>query len=295
MPIFPSTWTLPLQPGRRLASSWRGRCVLCQDWGHHTLCHPCSQTWLAPVHRCPRCALPWQPGDAHAPDRCPDCEAHSPEFDRAIAAVHYAAPWSTLVSRLKFQRAAALGAPLGRVLARAVRQHVEATSASAGRDPTRDLPDVVLPMPVSAQRRRERGYNQAWLLARSCAAGLALPCRDDVLHRVQHTSRLMDLGAEARALALQQAFAVSTKQLHWVEGAHVALVDDVLTTGATADAACRALRDAGARSISLWTLARTPLARARQRDLQVPGGPVRAAEPWPLDAWPSSQLSGAVV
>ncbi len=273
--------------------------MLCQDWGPHTLCRPCRTAWRPPVERCPRCALPWSAGGGctaaldtsidtqGSPANCPDCEAHSPEFDRAIAAVHYTAPWSTLVSRLKFQRAAALGEPLGRLLAEAVRLQAPnqgSLGGAAGR------PDVVLPMPVSAQRRQERGYNQSWLLARACARHLQLPCRDDVLHRVQHTTRLMDLSAEERALALTHAFRVSRRQQHWAEGAHVALVDDVLTTGATADAACRALRDAGARSISLWVLARTPLARPRQDGgvTQALGGPVRTAEPSPFGSWPAA-------
>lgn len=168
-----------------------------------------------------------------------------------MAALPYAAPWSTLISRLKFQQAAHLGAPLGRVLAHAVRPSLHASTC----------PDVVLPVPVSAARLRERGFNQAWLLARGCARGLGLPARADVLHRTQHSARLMTLDAEARALALRHAFAVAPAQQHWVEGAHVALVDDVLTTGATLNAACSALRAAGAASISAWVLARTPRER----------------------------------
>lgn len=188
--------------------------------------------------------------DHPAWDGCPRCQARQPEFDRAVAAVHYAAPWSGLIARLKFQGQADLGRPLGRLLAQAVASRLAQGAAAR--------PDIVLPLPVSGPRLQERGYNQSWLLARHCAQALRLPCRHDVLHRPLHTARLMTLSAEDRAMALQDAFEVPVRQAATVRGRHVALVDDVLTTGATLDAASLALREAGARSISVWVLARTP-------------------------------------
>ncbi|MEY4765911.1 MAG: hypothetical protein RI907_2584 [Pseudomonadota bacterium] len=199
--------------------------------------------------------MAWPQADGASPAlglaECLQCEAQAPEFDRAVVAVHYAAPWSQLIARLKFQRRSALAPAMGRLLAQAAQ--VSAAASPAG------WPDVVLPVPLSAQRLQERGFNQSWLLARACATELGLRCRHDVLLRTRHTSRLMQMSAPDRALALDQAFAVAPAQSHWVLGAHVALVDDVLTTGATLDAASRALRDAGARSVSAWVLARTGL------------------------------------
>ncbi len=183
-------------------------------------------------------------------DGCPRCEAQQPEFDRAMAAVHYAAPWSGLIARLKFQGQADLGRPLGQLVARAVGHQVAQRGGA--------MPDLVLPLPVSRPRLQERGFNQSWLLARHCAQSLKLPCRHDVLRRTRHTARLMTLSAEDRAVALQDAFAVPARARAHVRGLHVALVDDVLTTGATLDAASVALREAGATSISVWVLARTP-------------------------------------
>jgi ComF family protein len=163
--------------------------------------------------------------------------------------VHYAAPWSTLIARLKFQGRSELGEPLGRLLADAVSQQWDARQLP--------WPDVVLPVPVSARRLAERGFNQSWLIAKACAARLGLPCEHRILQRVQHTERLMSMSAEARALALHDAFAVAPRQAARVAGRHVALVDDVLTTGATLDAATLALRDAGARTVSVWVVAKT--------------------------------------
>jgi ComF family protein len=228
--------------------AWPGECALCGGWGLHTVCATCASDWAAPCVRCPRCAASHakDPGGSAA---CADCEAHSPEFDRAVAAVHYAAPWSTLIARLKFQGRSELGAPLGRLLADAVK-----ATSRARHQP---WPDLVLPVPLSARRLAERGFNQSCLIARACAAELKLPCKHQVLRRVQHTERLMSMSAEARALALDGAFDVPPELAEQVAGRHVALVDDVLTTGATMDAASLALREAGAHSISAWVVAKT--------------------------------------
>jgi len=228
--------------------AWPGQCVLCGDWGPHTVCAHCLRDWAPSCMRCHRCAMP-VPGGADAPDECSDCESRSPEFDRAVAAVHYAAPWSTLIARLKFQGRSELGVPLGRLLADAVSQQWDARQLP--------LPDVVLPVPLSARRLTERGFNQSWLIAKACAARLGLPCAHHVLQRVQHTERLMNMSAEARTLALHHAFEVAPRHVAQVAGRHVALVDDVLTTGATLDAASLALRDAGARTVSVWVVAKT--------------------------------------
>ena len=160
--------------------------MVCERWGAHVVCLDCRRLWAVDTSRCPRCALP-----SPVPDEpCAECEAHSPEFDRAIAAVHYAAPWSTLIARLKYADACELAAPLGHMLAQAVVQRNQTTGAS--------LPDVVVPMPLSRQRLRERGYNQSWLLAKACAGHLGRRTRHDVLARVSHTGPLMAMSRGAQ-------------------------------------------------------------------------------------------------
>jgi ComF family protein len=247
--LHPSTLASWRDWGARL--SWPGQCALCGDWGPHSVCAGCQRDWVPSCARCPRCALP-RPGNqggTHPAADCPDCEARSPEFDRAVAALHYAAPWSTLISRLKFQGRTELGPALGHLLADAVSQQWAARQLP--------WPDVVMPVPVSSQRLAERGFNQSWLIARACASRLALPCEHRALRRVQHTERLMNMSAEERALALNAAFAVPPEHTAHVFGRHVALVDDVLTTGATLDAASMALREAGAHTVSVWVVAKT--------------------------------------
>ena len=184
------------------------------------------------------------PGNHHD-GTCQQCEDQTPEFDRTIAAVDYDGPWPGLLTKLKFHGATALARPLATLLAECVHQR----RASA---------DLMIPVPLSRQRMSERGYNQSWLLARHLERQLAIPARMDVLTRTQHTQRLMNLSAEERALQIRAAFDIQTPGSSAIEGKHVAIIDDVMTTGATLDACAHILLTSGARSVSAWVVARTP-------------------------------------
>lgn len=173
------------------------------------------------------------------------CEDHSPEFDRAICAVHYTAPWSPLLARLKFQDGTTLARPLGKLLAQAVAPRLNGVN-------------LIVPIPLSRQRLIERGYNQSWLLARHVGRQLKVEARHDLLTRRMHTSRLMAMSAEARQQHIAGAFDVTPTGMRVVLGRDVAIVDDVMTTGATLNAAAATLLDAGAHSVSAWVVARTP-------------------------------------
>lgn len=220
-----------------------GPCLLCKRWQAHTLCSPCLQRWRPTVPRCPRCASPQPPSRAGL--SCPHCDDPSPEYDRAIVALDYVQPWRHLITQFKFGQWPTLGAPLSRLLAQAVHQRPHRV-------------DLVLPVPVSPERLRERGYNQAWVLAQHTARALTLPARPDVLVRITQHQRLKDLDLAERRSAIHGAFALSTHGARAVAGRHVALVDDVLTTGATLNEASLVLREAGALGVSAWVLARTP-------------------------------------
>lgn len=150
-----------------------------------------------------------------------------------------------MLTQLKFQEGCALAKPLGHLLAQAVAPRL------------RDE-HLILPIPLSPSRLHERGYNQSWLLTQEVAQRLQLSCRYDVLSRDRHTNRLMSLSAEERQTHIRQAFSVPSASRSHIKGRDIALVDDVMTTGATLNAAASALLDAGARSVSAWVVARTP-------------------------------------
>lgn len=219
------------------------QCHICRHWQSQTVCDACTSAWRTHDRRCLRCAItiPVE----HHDDHCQQCEDQAPEFDRTIAAVDYDGPWPGLLTKLKFHGATALARPLAAMLAERIHQR-------------RASVDLMVPVPLSRQRMSERGYNQSWLLARHLERQLAIPARTDVLTRVQHTQRLMSLTAEERALQIRAAFDVPTHGQAAIEGKHVAIIDDVMTTGATLDACAHTLLLSGARSVSAWVVARTP-------------------------------------
>lgn len=129
------------------------------------------------------------------------------------------------------------------------------------------LPQVLLPVPLAARRLAQRGYNQAWELTRHLSRTLALPAWNDVLSRPLDTAHQAELSREARLRNLQSAFLVEPQQRGRVQGLHVALVDDVMTTGATVGQAATELMRAGASRVDVWVLARTPAPGAESTDL----------------------------
>lgn len=231
-----SNW--PLRP-----SGWSGLCALCGRWQHQAVCDACQQTWRLHWPRCQRCALPWP--DASQAQCCAVCNDQPPEFDRALTALDYVPPWSGLITRFKFQREARLQAPFVTWMAEAIRQRPHRV-------------DLILPVPLSSSRLSERGYNQAWLLARGLGHALHRPAEDGALMRPRSTPRLMSLDGESRLRAIHGAFQVHPAWTKRLRGRHVALVDDVLTTGATLNEISRLLRRHGVAGISAWVLARTP-------------------------------------
>lgn len=221
-----------------LRSAWPGTCAVCRSWCRGRLCGDCDTRFARPRTRCGSCALPVGAGAV----RCGACLREPPPFDAAIAAVDYDYPWDTLLARLKFDAALDLAPMVARRLQRAV--------AAAPEPP----PDLVLPVPLSTARLRERGFNQAWEIARR----LPWRARADVLLRVKDTPHQLALPRAQRAGNVRDAFMVEPRRAALLRDADVALVDDVLTTGATAAELARTLRRAGARRVRAWVVARTP-------------------------------------
>jgi ComF family protein len=148
----------------------------------------------------------------------------------------------------KFHGRPELAGPLSALL-------LQAWQDSAGDAPK---PDLILPVPLSPARLAERGYNQAWELARRLASALGRPAIASGLVRVVETERQAELTREERLKNLRAAFMVEPGLRSRLAGAHLALVDDVMTTGATAREVVATLLRAGAGRVDLWVVARTP-------------------------------------
>jgi ComF family protein len=197
--------------------------------------------WAAPVPRCTRCALEVPAGVA----MCGTCLVEPPPWDGADAAVGYDAPWDRLVAAFKFHEALDLAPAFADLMLETC-------------DPGRARPAWLLPVPLSARRLRERGYNQAWELARRLARRLGTGADAHLLLRIRDTPHQLALPPGERAANVRGAFAVEPLRAAEVRGRHITVVDDVMTTGATAAEIARVLRAAGAARVDVWVLARTP-------------------------------------
>lgn len=220
-------------------------CLLC-DLPADTaqpLCGACQDElpWLGP--HCAVCALPLPAAGLV----CAACLRRAPGFQRVEAPWRYAFPVDALITRFKHQSAW----PLGRLLGALLAEHLQHAYLEG-----LPRPALLLPVPLARPRLRRRGFNQAALLARWLGEALDLAVREDLLLRPQDTAAQQQLDAAARRRNLRRAFAVADPAA--LAGRHVALVDDVLTTGATAGALARLLLKAGAARVDVYCLARTP-------------------------------------
>ena len=223
VPAAPLDWLFPL------------RCVACGEDGANgrDLCAACYAALPWQGTACPRCALP-----VPTESICPGCRTSDAPLTRVHATFAYAFPVDRLLPRLKFHHDFAAG----RVLAQCMGER-------CARLPR---PDALVPVPLHRARLRRRGYDQALELARPLARALRLPLRDDLLRRCKATTAQSRLDAAARRHNLRDAFTAVEAGLP----AHGALIDDVMTTGATLKAAARALRVAGVQRVDAWVCAR---------------------------------------
>lgn len=217
---------------------------MCGSWTADEVCPACETRYGGLRLRCPRCGLAQQ----HAATLCGGCVVEPAVFRRTVVGLDYVFPWNRLITRLKFGNAPELAPMLARRLLRAVQADT----------PTDPAVQAVLAVPLSQARLQQRGYNQAWELARPVARALGLPLRADVLTRWRDTPQQAKLNRQERANNLRAAFWIEPAARGWLQGQHLALVDDVMTTGATATEVTRTLLAGGAASVDLWVLARTP-------------------------------------
>lgn len=213
-----------------------GRCPLCLAAHRGGFCHGCHELLPWITAGCERCRGDTRPGGV-----CGSCARTPPPWDTIQAPLRYADPVSGLLHGLKYRgRIQNVGA-LGSVLAEeAMRQEPQ-------------LPQALLPIPLHRARMRQRGYNQAALIAGEVGRLLGIPVDDSLLRRTRDTPSQTALDEQSRRKNLQNAFAVSAPGRYDA----VALIDDVITSGATMGAACEVLRRQGYNRVSVWAVAKT--------------------------------------
>jgi ComF family protein len=204
--------------------------------GTENLCLPCKSELPRITHGCRKCGLPLSlPSDF----LCGQCLQSSPPWHAGIAGLAYRFPVDQMACRFKFNRDLACGQILGMELLEAIKL----------KEPL--LPEVIIPVPLHRSRQFSRTINQADMLARQLGKSLHIPVRPRILSRCRRTGAQSGLNAQERKKNIRGAF--SCRQFNF---GHVALVDDVMTTGATLAECCRTLKRGGATRVSVWVAAR---------------------------------------
>lgn len=217
-------------------------CPCCGNRGESEIffCTGCYAGLPFNHHACRRCALPLPP-KATAGSLCGLCTNSPPLFHQALTALRYEAPVSHLISSLKFRQRLQLLEPMAKLM--------------VGRlAVVQDLPEVVIPVPLHPTRLRERGFNQSLEIARLLTKDLQIDLDWRSVRRVRPTPPQTGLSKKERRRNLRSAFIASER----LQTRHVALFDDVITTGATLTELTRLLLRSGVKQVDIWALARTP-------------------------------------
>ncbi len=217
-------------------------CTLCGVRAHRDVCADCRDDlpWLANL--CSRCGRPL--ADACSSNAvCGACIVRPPAFDHAFVAFRYDYPIADLLRALKYRRRLFLARSLGQLLSEYVlSRHVM-------------LPDLLIPVPLHREREAERGFNQAREIAAVIAADLHVPVLNAAVRRTRATPAQAGLDVRKRRRNVRHAF-----QLHGpVSCRHVAIIDDVITTGSTVSELTRVIRKAGVARVDVWAVARAGL------------------------------------
>jgi ComF family protein len=209
-------------------------CVLCGAVGD-MLCQPCHDDLPGlRFERCPSC------GAAEVRSQvCGQCLAHPPRFSKVAVAASYGFPLDAVIKRFKYGRDLSLVAPLAALLSERVANEMR--------------PDYLVSMPLSAERLRERGFNQSQEIAHRVAGQLGLAIAPAICRRIRNTPPQADLPLSERRGNIRGAFSCAAN----LDGARIAVVDDVLTSGASLNELARTLLRAGAAEVMGWIVART--------------------------------------
>ena len=206
------------------------------------LCDDCINElpWL--THQCSRCALPLL--EHSKPVICPDCQKKPPPFRRCVAAFHYQNPVDKLIAGIKTNPHAPELLQLSGLLATTIADSYQ----------NLDMPQLIIPLPLHWRKLTRRGFNQSYSIAKLLCEQLpGTELSNDICYRRTHSKPQHLQSKPQRLRLMRNAFAVSNR----VDGLTVAIVDDVVTTKATAMAAASSLLKAGANSVDIWCIART--------------------------------------
>ncbi|HAU42268.1 MAG TPA: hypothetical protein DCW50_09495 [Gammaproteobacteria bacterium] len=239
--IPPLNWENFIRMAGRAALQWITPpcCLLCYDQpeSRSGLCRDCWQK--LPFIRDPQC-LSCARALTH-PGICGQCQQRPPVYDSAIAPLAYDNPVNEMLCALKYRQHLSFARPIAGVMVDAVVTQRQ------------KRPDMLCAVPMTSRALRKRGLNQSIFIARFVSRGLGIPLCAALIKKIRHTDQQSALSAKNRQSNLDNAFACRRR----LDGRHVALIDDILTTGATANEISKILKAAGAVRVDLWACART--------------------------------------
>lgn len=226
------------------------QCALCGAGCPELLCPPCRAQYLAPGQgqarpRCRQCANPLAGIDVA--QLCGRCLRQRPAYDATVTAFDYAPPADQLLLQLKFGARLALAPLFAQLLHVAIQQQT-----------AWDAPQLLCPVPLGPARLAERGFNQALEIARPLARLLDVPLQPRLALRVRETRAQSGVAPQERQANLARAFAIAPEHGAFLQGCHVGIVDDVMSSGHTVNALASACKSAGAARVSILAVARTP-------------------------------------
>ncbi len=201
------------------------------------MCHECYNELNFITNCCTQCALPLP--ESASGLICGKCLQYPPHFDRSVSLFTYEPPASHLVQGLKFGKRLNLARLLGDMLA------IRLDGASA-------LPDCIAPVPLSGRRTRSRGFNQSMEIARPVGRKLGIPLKPALLTRTINTPPQSKLAIKERRRNVRGAFRLNGDN----PPRHIAIVDDVVTTGSTVNEIARILKKSGVETVEIWSVAR---------------------------------------
>lgn len=217
-------------------------CLMCHDPADTRVCRRCQQYLVKPQYTCQTCALPLPEHSL----MCGQCLQILPSYDQAYAPYLYQVPLVQLLRQFKEGRDLRIGKALSELFAQAVKQHYQQQHWPK--------PDYVAPVPLHWWRHWQRGFNQAALLSEALAQTLEIK-HLTATRRTHAVLPQKSLSRRQRLGNRHHGFVVNCQ----LQGEDIAVVDDVMTTGATVNAFAKALKQAGAGKVVVWALARTPL------------------------------------
>jgi ComF family protein len=217
------------------------RCAICRAPGHDgmDICAPCYRELPWITSACSQCALPLA-HESQADALCGRCQKKPPRFDSSISLFRYDANAMQLVQQLKFNQRLAVSRLLGEMMMQKIVER------------QKEMPECIIPVPLYRKRLRKRGFNQSIEIARPLANGLDIPIDLGSVVRASDTRPQTGLDRDSRRKNIKGAFETVSPPPY----AHIALIDDVVTTGSTANELARVLKRAGVQRVDVWSVAR---------------------------------------